>query len=182
MQLGRRKMPKLTKSPGSTSSGIESSTSSIRKFSSPQPYMSDTPAHVSVDSLQVENTRLHQEVERLHKMLDWSFSLLSETQNNLRIAQSKLRVALYHRSRTQYDCRVGDPVHSRRVSSHISPSSESRIRKVSRSADSIQHELMLLQLQEEDFAETSVHGRLSTSMLNQKSPRLHAKTAKAGHK
>ena len=81
MQFGRRKMPtKMKKTSGSTSSGIESSTSSIRKFSSPQPYMSDIPTHVPVDSMQMENVRLHQEVERLHKMLDWSFSLLTETQ------------------------------------------------------------------------------------------------------
>ena len=172
-------MPKLTKSPGSSSIGIDSSTSSIRKFSSPQPYMSDTPAHVSVDSMQVENTRLHQEVERLHKMLDWSFSLLSETQNNLTIAQSKLRVALYHRSRTLYDY---DPIHSGRVSSHISPSSEGRIRNISRSADSIQHELKLLQLQEENFKESGVHGRSSTTTFSQKSPQPPGKTAKAEHK
>ena len=172
-------MPKLTKSLGSTPIGIDSSTSSIRKFSLPQPYMSDTPAHASVDSMQVENTRLHQEVERLHKTLDWSFSLLSETQKKLIIAQSQLKVALYNQSRTLYDY---DPIHSGKVSSHISLSSESRIRNISRSADSIQHELKLLQLQEENFKESNVHGRSSTTTFSQKSPQLPAKTAKAEHK
>ena len=142
----------------------KSSASSIRKFESPQPYMSDIPPHVPVDSMQVENARLHQEVKRLQKMLDWSFGLLSETQKNLTIAQNKLKVALF---RTQYDF---DPVHSGGVSSHISPSSERRIRNVSRSADSIQHELKLLQLQEENFKETGVHGQSSTTMFDQKSP------------
>ena len=41
---------------------------------------------------------------------------------------------------------------------------------------------MLLQLQEENFEESAVHGRLSTTMFNQKSPRTHAKMAKAGRK
>ena len=183
----------MKKSSGSSSSGIETSTSSIRKFSSPQPYMSenlfsyDIPAanpphppatvpHANT-AVQEENARLQQEVGRLHKMLEWSFNLLTETQKNLISTKSQLKV-LYHR---HFD---HDPVQSRRISLHISPSSEGRIRKVSRSVDSIQHELMQLQLEQEAFPEMTEPAplsRLPTAMLNQKSPRLHAKTAK-GHK
>ena len=187
----------MKKSTGSSSSGIETSTSSLRKASSPQPpYTSENifsydipaatnsprPSTDSLTTLQEENARLQQEVGRLHKMLEWSFNLNTQTQKNLVIAKSQLET-LYHTRQFDYD-----PVQSRRASLHISPFSEGRIRKVSRSVDSIQHELMRLQLEQQAFLEmTEVtepaarHNRLPTAMLNQKSPRLHAKSAK-GHK
>ena len=187
----------MKKSSGSSSSGIETSTSasSIRKFSSPQPYMSESmfsydtfvaanPTHPPADpftnSLQEENIRLQQEVGRLHKMLEWSFNLLTETQKNLVTANSQLK-ALYRTRLFEYE-----PVKSRRASLHITPSTQGRVRKVSRSVDSIQHELMQLQfLERQEFpemTEPAAHrDQLPTTMLNQKSPRLQAKTAK-GHK
>ena len=175
----------MKKSSGSSSSGIETSTSasSIRKFSSPQPYMSEnifsysTPVSPANTNLQEENTRLQQEVGRLHKMLECSFNLLTETQKNLVTANSQLK-ALYRKTQFGYD-----PVQSRRTSLHISPSTQGRIRKVSRSVDSIQHELMQLQLERQDELSEITdpvdhHDLLPMAMLNQKSPRLQAKTAK----
>ena len=140
-----------------------------------------SPAHAdpTLTNLQEENAKLQQEVGRLHKMIGWSFSLLTETQKNLVTAQNQIRT-LYHR--IEFD---RTPVHSRRISSQtIAPSSEGRIRKVSRSLDSIQHELMLLEMDQQIFSDVSepLHSRLSMGILNQKSPRLHAKTAKGGRK
>ena len=174
----------MKKRPGSASSGIEtaqSSTSSITNFQSPSSFhMSDsTFRHASHDSpgsssadalityLQQENVRLHQEVAKL----EWSNRLLTEAHSQLKLSCN------FDQSPVQ--------TRSRRMSSHarIMPSSENRIRKVSRSLDSIQHQLMELELEHQKIAEMMEpgHAELPKAMLNQKSSRLHAKTTK-GHK
>ena len=171
----------MKKSSGSSSDGIETSTSasSIRKFSSPQPYMSksifsyNTPVattHPSADpltNLQEENIRLQQEVGRLHKMLEWSFNLLTETHKNLVTVNNQLK-ALY-RTR-QY---------GRSKSTKISPSTQTTLQskiRTSRSLGSIPHELMRLQLEEQATTEMS----LSTQLPMTKSPmgKLHSRTTK----
>ena len=163
----------MEKSSASSASSeyIETSTSSIRKPSSPHPYMSENifgydipaaanPPHPSANSLttlQEENAWLQQEVERLHKMLEWSFNLNAETQRNLVIAKSQLS-ALYHTKQF-----------GRSKSTKISPSTQTTQSKIrtSRSLDSIPHELMKLQLEEQ----------ATTEMPTVKSPsRSHAKT------
>ena len=174
----------MKKRTGSASSGIEtaqSSTSSITNFQSPSSFhMSDsTFRHASLDSpgsssadalityLQQENVRLHREVAKL----EWSNRLLTEAQSQLKLS------CHFDQSPVQ--------TKSRRMSSHaqIMPSSENRIRKVSRSLDSIQRQLMELELEHQKIAEMMEpgHAELPKVMLNQKSSRLHAKTTK-GHK
>ena len=178
---------------GSASSGIEtahSSTSSIGNVQSPPPsHMSDSSfTHASTDSpgssstdsfityfqqenvrLQKENVRLHQEVAKLNQQL-------TEAKQKLENAQSRPKLS-YQFGQSPIQIR------SRRVSSHaqILPSSESRIRKVSRSLDSIQHELIRLELEHQTIAEMMepVHAELP----NQKSSWLHVKTKTTkGHK
>ena len=156
---------KMKKNSGSSSSGYIETSTSIRKPSSPQPpYMSENifgyditvvanPPHPSADSLttlQEENARLRQEVERLHKMLVWSFNLNTENQRNLVIAKSQLS-ALYHTKQF-----------GRSKSTKISPSiqtTQSKIR-TSQSLDSIPHELMRLQLEEQTNTEMSLSTQL----------------------
>lgn len=169
----------MKKSSESSSSGIETSTSpsTIRKFSSPQPYMSESSifgydtlaAADPLTNLQEENIRLQQEVGRLHKILEWSFNLLTETQKNLVTANSQLK-ALYHTR--QYG--------RSKSTTKISPATQATLQgkiRTSRSLDSISHELMQLQLEEQATTEMSV----STQLPMTKSPRLHSKTTK-GHK
>jgi len=121
----------------------------------------------SLSSLRQENARLQEEVMRLHRQLEWSYNALTETQKNLLAAENQLR-AIYHKdSKPQ----------NRRISSQISPSTQSRIRKVSRSLDSIQHELVRLHLEQQTITEMTEPVQLP--MLNQKSPSLRAKTTKS---
>ena len=196
VQLSNKKKMMKSRS-GSASSGIETaqsstrtSTSSIRNLSSPPPshtndstfipaglsygyVSSDNPGHLSADSLailqlQQQNARLHEEITRLSQQL-------VETQRNLETTPTQLNYTV---------CQFGQsPVPSRRMSSQsqIVPSSESRIRKISRSLDSIQHELIQIQLGHPTIAETiePVHTQLPKAMLNQKSPRLHARATKS---
>ena len=174
---------------GAASSGIEtahSSTSSIRDLQSlPPSHISDSLfMHASIDSpssssadslityLQQENVQLHQEVARLNQQLEWSNRLLKETEKKLENAQSQ----------PKFSYQFGQsPVQtmSRRTSSHarILPSSESMIRRVSRSLDSIHHELIQLELEHKAITEMMepVHAELSSHWL------LHPKTTK-GHK
>ena len=178
----------MKRRPGSASSGIEtaqSSTSSITNFQSPSSFhMSDStfrqasldsPGSSSADALitylQQENVRLHREVAKLNQQLEWSNRLLTEAQSQLKLSCHFDQSPVQNRSR--------------RMSSHarIMPSSENRIRKVSRSLDSIQHQLMELELEHQKIAEVMEpgHAELPKAMLNQKSSRLHAKTTK-GHK
>ena len=174
----------------SASSGIEiahSSTSSIRNLQSPPPshmsdslFMHDSPSTSSADSLitylQQENVRLHQEVARLNQQLEWSNRSLAETEKKLENAQSQPKFSY------QFDqCPV--QTKSRRTLSHaqILPSSEGTIRNVSRSLDSIHHELMRLELEHQTVTEMMepVHAELSS----QKSSWLHAKSKTTkGHK
>ena len=172
---------------GSASSGIEtacSSTSSIGNVQSPPPsHMSDSLfMHVSTDSpgsssadslityLQQENVRLHQEVARLNQKL-------TETEKKLEKAQRQPKLSYQF---GQYPVQT----RSRRVSSHaqILPSSDSRIRKLSWSLDSIHHELMRLELEHQAMAKMMepVCAELPKVMFNH---RLHAKTKTTkGHK
>lgn len=186
LQLGRQrgKAHRMIRPSGSTSStsGIESSSSSLRLITSPPPsYMpdsvfnlrQDTTAESQIANLQQENERLQEEVARLHQQLEWSFNLLTEMQRNLLSTQSQLK-AVYHRK--QFD---REPAKTRRVSSQVTPSSENRIRKVSRSLDSIQHELIRLQL-EQTITEISEPATPQLpAMLNHKSPKLRAKTTRS---
>ena len=171
---------------GSASSGIEtahSSTSSIRNLQSPPPshmseslFTHDSPGSSSADVLttysQQENVRLHQEVARLNQQLEWSNRLRAETEKKLENAQSQPKIS-YQFGQSPVQTR------SRRMSSHarILPSSESTIRKVSRSLDSIHHELIRLELEHKAIAEMMepVHTDLSSHWL------LHPMTTK-GHK
>ena len=189
---------------GSASSGIEtaqsstwSSASSIMNLSSPPPshandstfisagssygyVSSDNPGHLSADSqhslailqLQQQNARLHQEVSRLSQQLELTNNTLTDTQRNLETTQTQLNTI----------CQFGQsPVPSRRMSSQsqIAPSSQSRIRKLSRSLDSIQHELMQIQLEHPTIAEMTEPVHAQRPKMNQNSPKLHARTTKS---
>ena len=179
---------------GSASSGIEtaqssiwSSASSIMNLSSPPPShtfisagssysyaSSDSPGHDSLNSfqLQQQNVRLHQEVARLSQQLELTINMLAETQKNLETTQTQLNTV----------CQFGQsPVPSRRMSSQsqIEPSSQSRIRKLSWSLDSIQHELLQIQLEHPTIAEMTGPVHAQRPKMNQNSPKLHARTTKS---
>ena len=141
----------------------------------------DNPGSSSADSLttylQQENVRLHQEVARLNQQLEWSNRLLKETEKKLENAKSRPKFS-YQFGQSPVQTR------NRRASSHarILTSSDSRIRKVSRSLDSIQHELMRLELEHQTIADMMepVHAELPKVQFHQ---RLHAKTKTTkGHK
>lgn len=136
-----------------------------------------SPTDSLVSSLQQENTRLQQEngklqqeVIKLHQYLEYSFNKLTETQRDLLTAQSQLKPLQAYPK----DCK---PQNRRMSSTQISPSTQGRIRKISRSLDSIHHELVRLHLEQETIAEMTEPVQLP--MLNHKSPSLRAKTTKS---
>ena len=145
----------------SSSSGVESSAENSRKDSSPntQHHLDvfynqhstsplKLPTYQDPLTLQQENIQLQEENSQLHKRIEQLYEMLIETQKNLVSIQQELIVAQNEQQIKQL--RTSISRQGRRRSTLVQPSTitedhQTRIRKLSRSLDSVQHAMMMMQ-------------------------------------
>jgi len=170
----------------SSSSGAESSAENARKNSSPFTHHLDVfhnqtstspqklPPTDNMLTLQQENIQLQEENSQLHKRIEQLYEMLIETQKNLVSVQQQLIILQSEQQIKQKRTPISTQV-SRRSSqiqlSAITKEHQARIRKISRSLDSIQHAVMMMQFDnspDTDYLLSSFHHQ-STSPLHKKS-------------
>lgn len=151
----------------SSSSGVDSSTESARKCPSPQ-HLLDIPApQKSNFALQQENNQLHQENSHLQKKIEQLQEMLIETQKNLVSAQQELIIS-QNEKRLKQRPSITNMGRRRSIHSQSTEDHQTRIRKLSRSLDSIQQAVMMMQFDTSPDTEYPPTG-FPTSPLRKKS-------------
>ena len=169
----------------SSSSGVESCAENARKNSSPVTHLdifynqSSTspqklPSTENLITLQQENIQLQEENSQLHKRIEQLYEVLIETQKNLVNVQQQLIISQNEQQIKQLRTSISTQGRKRSTqiqSSAITEEHQTRIRKLSRSLDSIQHAVMMMQFDNSpdmDYPPPGFH-QLSTSSLRKKS-------------